>query len=98
MNQPNHWHITRGIKPRGECAACDDYLDGVEREAKKLSNIHVGRAFNGHETEDGCECPQESCGLIDMHKVSSTCPEHSWKAGKTFRQSHLSEDCPGADG
>lgn len=22
---PRHWHITRDIKPRGECAACDDY-------------------------------------------------------------------------
>jgi hypothetical protein len=20
---PRHWHITRDIKPRGECAACD---------------------------------------------------------------------------
>jgi hypothetical protein len=20
---PRHWHITRDVKPRGECAACD---------------------------------------------------------------------------
>jgi hypothetical protein len=23
MTAPRHWHLTRDIKPRGECAACD---------------------------------------------------------------------------
>lgn len=33
---PRHWHITRDIKPRGECAACDAYwkqYDEIEAKA-----------------------------------------------------------------
>jgi hypothetical protein len=28
---PRHWHLTRDIKPRGECAACD--VDWAEYDA-----------------------------------------------------------------
>lgn len=31
--QPRHWHITRDIKPKGECPACDRYYWAAE-EAK----------------------------------------------------------------
>jgi hypothetical protein len=24
---PRHWHLTRDIKPKGECPACDAYWD-----------------------------------------------------------------------
>lgn len=59
-------------------------------------DVHVGRSWSTHELEDACPCPQEPCGLVDAGKVDPKCPEHSFAAAKTLRQSHLSTDCPGA--
>lgn len=33
---PRHWHITRDIKPRGECAACDEYWAQYDRSDEKV--------------------------------------------------------------
>lgn len=57
--------------------------------------VHVGRSFVGHHLEDGCPCPKEPCGLVADVKVLN-CPEHSWQSGKTIRQTHAAQDCPGA--
>ena len=37
MTTPRHWHITRDIKPRGECPACDvswKIMDDAERNVR----------------------------------------------------------------
>jgi uncharacterized CHY-type Zn-finger protein len=45
-NTPRHWHITRDIKPRGECAACDDYwrmYDCSDDEIPSTKTVtHIG--------------------------------------------------------
>lgn len=33
---PRHWHITRDIKPKGQCPACDQYW--LQLEAKKADD------------------------------------------------------------
>ncbi len=38
MTALRHWHLTRDIKPRGECAACDlswKVMDDAESAARR---------------------------------------------------------------
>lgn len=56
--------------------------------------LHIGRAFEGHPLEDGCPCPQESCGLIDIEKADRDCPQHGFLKAKTMRQGHKAGECP----
>lgn len=58
-------------------------------------NWHVGRAWTGHALEDECPCPQEPCGLVAQDKIVDECPQHAVHAGKTLRQSHSPDNCPG---
>jgi hypothetical protein len=37
---PRHWHITRDLKPYGECAACDQYWDDVDPDTG-LTNLEA---------------------------------------------------------
>lgn len=38
---PRHWHLTRGLRDRGECAACD-----IERAAREeeISVTNIGHS------------------------------------------------------
>jgi hypothetical protein len=39
---PRHWHITRDIKPKGECAGCDEYWEAEDEDARKdVLNPHL---------------------------------------------------------
>ena len=41
-----HWHITRDIKPRGECAACDltwQIMDDAERSMPRVEDTCCGK-------------------------------------------------------
>lgn len=60
--------------------------------------LHIGRSWPGMrpEMEEGCPCPKEPCGLVNVSKVVPDCPQHSLNAAKTIRQGHRPEDCPGA--
>lgn len=60
-----------------------------------MTGYHVGRSWTGHELEDACPCPQESCGLVALPGQNNDCPQHGFTAGKTMRQAHRAEDCPG---
>ena len=59
------------------------------------ADLHVGRSWTSHPLEDECPCPQEPCGLIAMSKIVAECPQHALGAAKTFRQTHMPENCPG---
>jgi hypothetical protein len=44
-DSPRHWHLTRDIKPRGECPACDlswkvmdDFEKNAQQNARDSSN------------------------------------------------------------
>lgn len=63
---------------------------------KPWEHSHIGRSWVGHPIEDECPCPQEPCGLIDYMKIDPKCPQHAITAGKTIRQTHWAEECPGA--
>lgn len=67
----------------------------AEQIRVKVMDSHVGRSFSGHPLEDECPCPKEPCGLVAMTRASADCTEHALTAGKTIRQSHPSERCPG---
>jgi hypothetical protein len=54
---------------------------------------HTGRAWVGHEIEDGCPCVKAPCGLVEA--TVPECPEHAPAAMKTFRQGHPPDECPG---
>lgn len=58
---------------------------------------HMGRSFSGTRLEDGCPCPKAPCGLVLANGlgVDPDCPEHSLAAGKTIRQTHRADACPG---
>lgn len=56
-------------------------------------NMHIGRSFTGHPLEDDCPCVKAPCGLVEVE--DEDCPQHSWRAAKTIRQTHMSTDCPG---
>lgn len=56
---------------------------------------HMGRAWEGHEMEDACPCPQEACGLVTTETRDANCPQHSFGASKTMRQGHAAQNCPG---
>lgn len=58
-----------------------------------MSAIHVGRAWEGHATEDECPCPQEPCGLVSDENFSPDCVQH--RMDKTIRQGHDEQWCPG---
>lgn len=59
-------------------------------------STHFGRSWPGmpNHLEETCPCPKAPCGLVDAATVDQTCPQHSWDACKTMRQSHDSERCP----
>lgn len=57
---------------------------------------HVGRSFTDTRLEDSCPCPKAPCGLVISDQIVPDCPEHPWQRGKTMRQGHVPEDCPGA--
>ncbi len=57
--------------------------------------FHRGRSFSGHELEDECPCPQEPCGLVNLHKADPGCEQHGQP--RSMRQGHASDDCPGGD-
>jgi hypothetical protein len=63
-----------------------------------MTEMHIGRSWPGLEPhlENECPCPQEPCGLIAESKIDPDCPQHSWAATKTIRNSHDAGDCPGA--
>lgn len=56
---------------------------------------HVGRAFDNTLLEDHCPCGKAPCGLVDSELVDPECIQHSWSAGKTIRQGHTPDQCPG---
>lgn len=58
-------------------------------------NLHIGRAWEGHDIEDACPCPQEPCGLVAMDATDPECVEHPAVRAKSTRQGHRAEDCPG---
>lgn len=57
---------------------------------------HIGRSWSSHELEDNCPCPKAPCGLVVAAEVDPECMEHPWARGKSIRQSHHIDDCPGA--
>lgn len=59
--------------------------------------LHMGRAWFGHEIEDNCPCPQAECGLAISENTDEDCPQHSLYAAKTIRQMHWSDECPGKE-
>lgn len=56
---------------------------------------HNGRQWTTHTIEDECPCPQEPCGLVDLTKADPSCMHHPIGRGKTMRQGHSAECCPG---
>lgn len=56
--------------------------------------VHIGRSFTGHPLEDDCPCHKAPCGLVDIE--DEDCPQHSWRAYKTIRQTHSADECPAA--
>ena len=56
---------------------------------------HMGRSFVGHPLEDACPCPKAPCGLIISDQIDESCDQHPMRHGKTYRQGHRPEDCPG---
>lgn len=61
----------------------------------RFRTFHVGRRWAGHEVEDGCPCPQAPCGFVVQDDVDPQCPEHPWSLGKSMRQGHPADECPG---
>lgn len=60
-----------------------------------FKDLHMGRSWTGHGIEDACPCPQESCGLVDLDRVSPDCDQHPVEHGRTLRQVHIIDECPG---
>lgn len=58
-----------------------------------LDSTHIGRSFSGTRLEDDCPCLKAPCGLVS--DPSDECDQHALLAGKTLRQIHSSENCPG---
>jgi hypothetical protein len=64
-----------------------------------LPDYHVGRSWNGPgPCEENCPCEKAPCGLVSSKNIDPACPQHSLKACKTMRCSHLAEQCPGEAG
>ncbi|MFC4062811.1 hypothetical protein ACFOWE_31355 [Planomonospora corallina] len=60
-----------------------------------MSGYHRGRSWSGHELEDGCPCPQEACGLVDLDKADPGCDQHGQShPPRSMRQGHPAVDCP----
>lgn len=57
-----------------------------------IAQMHAGRSWHGHEIEDQCPCPQESCGLVAVGKTHPDCTQHGM--GRSLRQGHWPEECP----
>lgn len=65
---------------------------------------HIARNWNGpdwfangeHPLLDAppCGCGTAACGLVDTKLINPDCRQH--EIGKTIRQRHQEEDCPGA--
>lgn len=60
-----------------------------------LPDMHMGRSWSGSRLEDACPCPQEACGLISGRRASPDCDQHRLGSGKTMRQIHVEDKCPG---
>lgn len=59
-------------------------------------SFHVGRSWTGTEVEDGCPCPKEPCGLVDIARAVPECDHHPVERMKSMRQGHKAAACPGA--
>lgn len=57
-----------------------------------LDSWHLSRNWAGPDDLPDCDCPRAACGYAIPTK---TCPQHSPAAGKTIRNSHPPEECPG---
>lgn len=57
-----------------------------------LDSWHVSRRWTGPDDFPECNCPRAACGYAIP---TATCPQHSLAAGKTLRNSHPPEACPG---
>lgn len=56
---------------------------------------HCARAWTGTAIEQSCPCPKEPCGLVDPGRAHPDCLHHPLKRGKSFRQIHSEDHCPG---
>lgn len=55
--------------------------------------MHVGRAWEDTEIEDGCLCEKAICGLVVLGKFHPDCEWHDMT--RTIRQGHRGDQCPG---
>jgi hypothetical protein len=60
-----------------------------------MSGYHVGRAWTGTMLESQFPCIKAPCGLVVLEEALADCPEHSWQAAKSMRQTHPAYACPG---
>ena len=69
-------------------------MSTIDHSDQPWSHLHVGRSWTGDRLEAECPCPKEACGLVDVSNANG-CPEHDPQAGKTIRQAHRADQCPG---
>ena len=61
--KPRHWHLTRDIKPRGECAACDHYSWKPMDDAERMMRAEAWQQF----AESCCgKCSGNTCYVDQM--------------------------------
>ena len=61
-----------------------------------IDGYHRGRSFTGHELEDECPGPQQSCGLVALSEANPDCDQHGRNhMPHSMRQGHAAADCPG---
>ncbi|UTQ77843.1 hypothetical protein [Mycolicibacterium phage Kashi_SSH1] len=61
--------------------------------AAMMDGMHIGRSWVNHPVEDACPCPKAPCGLVIANQA--VCDEHRLDGGKTMRQGHSADQCPG---